>query len=71
MTTSRWCSIQERHILPEALQYFDSLWIADHFYGFDAPEVTPGVGMLLPVSPPPSLLTPCPILPRLLPRYAF
>ncbi|NCG37838.1 MAG: LLM class flavin-dependent oxidoreductase [Actinobacteria bacterium] len=27
---------QERHILPEALQYFDSLWIADHFYGFDA-----------------------------------
>lgn len=27
---------QERHILPEALPHFDSLWIADHFYGFDA-----------------------------------
>ena len=48
MTTSRWCSIQERHILPEALQYFDSLWIADHFYGFDAPEVTPGGGCAFP-----------------------
>ena len=28
---------QEQHILPTALQYFDSLWIADHFYGFDSP----------------------------------
>ena len=27
---------QEQHILPTALPYFDSLWIADHFYGFDA-----------------------------------
>ncbi len=27
---------QQDHILPEALPYFDSLWIADHFYGFDA-----------------------------------
>ena len=27
---------QEKHILPTALQYFDSLWIADHFYGMDA-----------------------------------
>jgi len=28
---------QEQHILPTALQHFDSLWIADHFYGFDSP----------------------------------
>jgi alkanesulfonate monooxygenase SsuD/methylene tetrahydromethanopterin reductase-like flavin-dependent oxidoreductase (luciferase family) len=27
---------QERNILPTALKHFDSLWIADHFYGFDA-----------------------------------
>jgi alkanesulfonate monooxygenase SsuD/methylene tetrahydromethanopterin reductase-like flavin-dependent oxidoreductase (luciferase family) len=27
---------QERHILPTAMQHFDSLWVADHFYGFDA-----------------------------------
>ena len=27
---------QDRHILPHALPHFDSLWIADHFYGFDA-----------------------------------
>lgn len=27
---------QDQHILPTALQHFDSLWIADHFYGFDA-----------------------------------
>jgi len=27
---------QEEHILPTALEYFDSLWIADHFYGFDS-----------------------------------
>jgi alkanesulfonate monooxygenase SsuD/methylene tetrahydromethanopterin reductase-like flavin-dependent oxidoreductase (luciferase family) len=27
---------QERNILPTAMQHFDSLWIADHFYGFDA-----------------------------------
>ena len=27
---------QEEHILPTALSHFDSLWIADHFYGFDA-----------------------------------
>ena len=26
---------QERHILPTALPHFDSVWIADHFYGFD------------------------------------
>ena len=28
---------QEQHILPTALEHFDSLWIADHFYGFDSP----------------------------------
>ena len=27
---------QEEHIFPDALPHFDSLWIADHFYGFDA-----------------------------------
>jgi hypothetical protein len=27
---------QERHILPTAMKHFDSLWVADHFYGFDA-----------------------------------
>lgn len=27
---------QEKNILPTAVKYFDSLWIADHFYGFDA-----------------------------------
>ena len=27
---------QDQHILPTALPYFDSLWIADHFYGFEA-----------------------------------
>jgi len=27
---------QEHNILPTALPHFDSLWIADHFYGFDA-----------------------------------
>ncbi len=27
---------QEEHIFPQALPHFDSLWIADHFYGFDA-----------------------------------
>ena len=27
---------QERHILPTAVEHFDSLWVADHFYGFDA-----------------------------------
>ncbi len=26
---------QEEHILPTALPHFDSVWIADHFYGFD------------------------------------
>ena len=26
---------QDQHILPTALPHFDSLWIADHFYGFD------------------------------------
>jgi alkanesulfonate monooxygenase SsuD/methylene tetrahydromethanopterin reductase-like flavin-dependent oxidoreductase (luciferase family) len=26
---------QEEHILPQALPHFDSLWVADHFYGFD------------------------------------
>ena len=28
---------QEQHILPTAIQHFDSLWIADHFYGFESP----------------------------------
>jgi len=27
---------QDQHILPTVLPHFDSLWIADHFYGFDA-----------------------------------
>ena len=27
---------QDQHILPVALPHFDSLWLADHFYGFDA-----------------------------------
>ncbi len=27
---------QVEHILPTATRYFDSVWIADHFYGFDA-----------------------------------
>jgi alkanesulfonate monooxygenase SsuD/methylene tetrahydromethanopterin reductase-like flavin-dependent oxidoreductase (luciferase family) len=27
---------QDTQILPTALPHFDSLWIADHFYGFDA-----------------------------------
>jgi len=27
---------QEQHILPTATRHFDTLWIADHFYGFDA-----------------------------------
>ena len=27
---------QDQNILPVALPHFDSLWIADHFYGFDA-----------------------------------
>jgi alkanesulfonate monooxygenase SsuD/methylene tetrahydromethanopterin reductase-like flavin-dependent oxidoreductase (luciferase family) len=27
---------QDEHILPIALPHFDSLWVADHFYGFDA-----------------------------------
>ena len=27
---------QDQHILPSALPHFDSLWLADHFYGFDA-----------------------------------
>ena len=27
---------QQEHILPTALPFFDSLWIADHLYGFDA-----------------------------------
>ena len=27
---------QDKHILPAVLPHFDSLWIADHFYGFDA-----------------------------------
>jgi alkanesulfonate monooxygenase SsuD/methylene tetrahydromethanopterin reductase-like flavin-dependent oxidoreductase (luciferase family) len=26
---------QEAHIFPQALPHFDSVWIADHFYGFD------------------------------------
>jgi alkanesulfonate monooxygenase SsuD/methylene tetrahydromethanopterin reductase-like flavin-dependent oxidoreductase (luciferase family) len=26
---------QDQHILPAALPHFDSLWVADHFYGFD------------------------------------
>ena len=27
---------QEQHILPQVLPHFDSVWIADHFYGFDS-----------------------------------
>src|SRR5258708_1375865 len=27
---------QDQNILPTALPHFDSLWLADHFYGFDA-----------------------------------
>jgi alkanesulfonate monooxygenase SsuD/methylene tetrahydromethanopterin reductase-like flavin-dependent oxidoreductase (luciferase family) len=30
---------QEQHIFPSALQHFDSVWIADHFYGFDENKV--------------------------------
>ena len=26
---------QEEHIFPSVLPHFDSVWIADHFYGFD------------------------------------
>jgi alkanesulfonate monooxygenase SsuD/methylene tetrahydromethanopterin reductase-like flavin-dependent oxidoreductase (luciferase family) len=26
---------QDQHVLPTALPHFDSLWVADHFYGFD------------------------------------
>ena len=26
---------QDQHILPTAMAHFDSLWIADHFYGFE------------------------------------
>lgn len=26
---------QEEHILPQALPHFDSVWVADHFWGFD------------------------------------
>jgi alkanesulfonate monooxygenase SsuD/methylene tetrahydromethanopterin reductase-like flavin-dependent oxidoreductase (luciferase family) len=26
---------QEEHILPQVVSHFDSVWIADHFYGFD------------------------------------
>lgn len=32
---------QDEHILPHVLPHFDSVWIADHFYGFDA-EKTEG-----------------------------
>jgi alkanesulfonate monooxygenase SsuD/methylene tetrahydromethanopterin reductase-like flavin-dependent oxidoreductase (luciferase family) len=32
---------QDEHILPTVLPHFDSVWIADHFYGFDA-EKTEG-----------------------------
>jgi alkanesulfonate monooxygenase SsuD/methylene tetrahydromethanopterin reductase-like flavin-dependent oxidoreductase (luciferase family) len=32
---------QQEHILPQALPHFDSVWIADHFYGFD-PAKTEG-----------------------------
>ncbi len=28
---------QERHILPTAMEHFDSLWACDHFYGFQRP----------------------------------
>lgn len=27
---------QDKHILPTAMPHFDSLWVADHFWGFDA-----------------------------------
>ncbi len=30
---------QEQHIFPSALPHFDSVWIADHFYGFDENKV--------------------------------
>ena len=26
---------QAEHILPTVVEHFDSLWVADHFYGFD------------------------------------
>jgi alkanesulfonate monooxygenase SsuD/methylene tetrahydromethanopterin reductase-like flavin-dependent oxidoreductase (luciferase family) len=29
---------QEQHIFPSVLPHFDSVWIADHFYGFDEPK---------------------------------
>lgn len=29
---------QEEHIFPSVLPHFDSVWIADHFYGFDDPK---------------------------------
>jgi alkanesulfonate monooxygenase SsuD/methylene tetrahydromethanopterin reductase-like flavin-dependent oxidoreductase (luciferase family) len=32
---------QDEHILPAVLPHFDSVWIADHFYGFD-PDKTEG-----------------------------
>jgi alkanesulfonate monooxygenase SsuD/methylene tetrahydromethanopterin reductase-like flavin-dependent oxidoreductase (luciferase family) len=32
---------QEQHIFPAVLSHFDSVWIADHFYGFD-PEKKEG-----------------------------
>src|SRR4051812_32365199 len=28
---------QEQHILPTAMEHFDSLWACDHFYGFERP----------------------------------
>jgi alkanesulfonate monooxygenase SsuD/methylene tetrahydromethanopterin reductase-like flavin-dependent oxidoreductase (luciferase family) len=28
---------QEQHILPTAMEHFDSLWACDHFYGFQRP----------------------------------
>ena len=31
---------QERHILADVVPHFDSVWIADHFYGFDAKTLT-------------------------------
>jgi len=27
---------QEEHLLPQVVPHFDTLWVADHFYGFDA-----------------------------------
>ena len=35
-TTSRSWSSKSKHILPTVNDHFDSMWVADHFWGFDA-----------------------------------